>query len=103
MPRISLYKQIKANNGWMLAKASFDSRVRIRKDHVTVAGKDELHGPMNRYRQQFPGVVDEESMLGDKVRAVGCDGVSAIVGCLAADPERLARTHRPAAVKTLAA
>jgi hypothetical protein len=46
MPRIShvkLYKQIKTGAGWTLAKALFDSRGRVRRDHVLVTGQDEVH------------------------------------------------------------
>ena len=46
MPRISrvkLFKRIKISEKWMLAEALFDSRGRLRRDHVRVQGRDETH------------------------------------------------------------
>jgi integrase/recombinase XerD len=46
MPRVSrvkLFKRIKINEKWMLAEALFDSKGRLRRDHVRVQGKDETH------------------------------------------------------------
>src|ERR1017187_7656537 len=46
MPRISrvkLFKRIKISEKWLLAEALFDSRGRLRRDHVRVQGKDETH------------------------------------------------------------
>jgi hypothetical protein len=46
MPKIScvkLFKRIKINEKWMLAQALFDSKGRLRRDHVRVQGKDETH------------------------------------------------------------
>jgi integrase len=46
MPKISrvkLYKRIKINEKWVLAQALFDSKGRIRRDHVVVDGRDEAH------------------------------------------------------------
>jgi integrase len=41
--RVKLLKQIKTDKGWMLATALFDSKGRVRRDHVLVAGVDEVH------------------------------------------------------------
>ncbi len=43
LPRVKLLKQIKVNDKWMLAPALFDSKGRVRRDHVRVKGKDEIH------------------------------------------------------------
>ena len=50
MPKISrvkLLKKIKistsAGANWTLVPALFDSKGRVRRDHVTVAGRDEVH------------------------------------------------------------
>jgi hypothetical protein len=42
-PRVTLLKQVKANDKWMPAPALFDSKGRIRRDHVRIAGRDEAH------------------------------------------------------------
>jgi integrase/recombinase XerD len=42
-PRVALLKQVKIDNKWRHARALFDSKGRVRKDHVRVAGKDESH------------------------------------------------------------
>jgi integrase/recombinase XerD len=44
MPRssqVKLFKQVKINDKWALALALFDSKGRVRKDHVLVNGQDE--------------------------------------------------------------
>jgi integrase/recombinase XerD len=41
--RVNLLKQIKTEKGWTLVKALFDSRGRVRRDHVLVFGNDEVH------------------------------------------------------------
>jgi integrase/recombinase XerD len=46
MPKIScvkLFKRIKINEKWILAQALFDSKGRLRRDHVRVQEKDEIH------------------------------------------------------------
>jgi integrase/recombinase XerD len=40
---VTLLKQIKLPHRWMLTPALFDSRGRVRPDHVRVKGKDETH------------------------------------------------------------
>ena len=40
---VKLLKQVKLPHRWMLTPALFDSRGRIRPDHVRVKGKDETH------------------------------------------------------------
>src|SRR5438445_12991952 len=40
---VRVLKQIKLPHRWVLATALFDSRGRIRPDHVRVKGKDETH------------------------------------------------------------
>jgi integrase len=42
-PRATLLKQVKINENWRLARALFDSKGRVRRDHVRVGGKDETH------------------------------------------------------------
>ena len=41
--RVKLLKQVKINDKWVLATARFDSKGRVRKDHVRVSGTDENH------------------------------------------------------------
>ena len=41
--RVKLLKKIKHNGKWQLAPALFDSKGRVRRDHVTVEGGDALH------------------------------------------------------------
>jgi integrase len=41
--RVKLLKKIKHNDNWIFATALFDSKGRVRRDHVTVEGRDELH------------------------------------------------------------
>ena len=43
LPHVKLFKQVKVNDKWILAPALFDSKSRVRRDRVLVAGKDELH------------------------------------------------------------
>ena len=43
MSRVKLLKQVKVNDKWILAEVLFDSKNRVRRDHVLVAGKDEVH------------------------------------------------------------
>jgi len=40
---VKLLKQVKLPHRWMLTPALFDSRGRVRPDHVRVKGKDEIH------------------------------------------------------------
>jgi hypothetical protein len=40
---VKLLKKRKTNEVWKLAPALFDSKARVRRDHIKVAGKDELH------------------------------------------------------------
>jgi hypothetical protein len=39
--RVKLFKQVKINGKWTLCVAPFDSKGRVRKDHVLVKGDDE--------------------------------------------------------------
>jgi len=41
--RVKLLKKIKHNDKWIFATALFDSKGRVRRDHVTVETCDELH------------------------------------------------------------
>jgi hypothetical protein len=41
--RVILLKQIKHDGKWIPAPALFDSKGRVRRDHVRVKGKDEVH------------------------------------------------------------
>jgi len=41
--QVKLLKQIKINGAWQRKPALFDSKGRVRRDHVSVAGKDEVH------------------------------------------------------------
>ena len=55
MPKISrvkLLKQIKINGNWAQAPALFDSKGRVRRDHVRVQGADEVH-PEGAYYLEF--------------------------------------------------
>jgi hypothetical protein len=42
-PRVTLLKQIKIDNKWRHARALFDSKGRVRRDRVRIAGKEESH------------------------------------------------------------
>jgi hypothetical protein len=42
-PRVKLLKQIKVDSAWVLAPALLDSKARIRRDQVMIAGRDEAH------------------------------------------------------------
>jgi integrase/recombinase XerD len=41
--RVKLLKKIKHNDKWVFAPALFDSKARVRRDHVAVEGRDVLH------------------------------------------------------------
>src|SRR5664280_3486796 len=43
LPHVSLLKQVKVNDTWRHARALFDSKGRVRRDHVRINGKDETH------------------------------------------------------------
>jgi integrase len=43
LPAVKLLKQVKVNGRWTLATALFDSKGRVRRDHVRVKGIDESH------------------------------------------------------------
>jgi integrase/recombinase XerD len=46
MPRLGtvrLFKKIKTENQWKLAPALYDSKGRVRRDHVRIGGRDEVH------------------------------------------------------------
>jgi hypothetical protein len=43
LPRVALLKQVKVNDTWRHARALFDSKGRVRRDHVRINGKDEVH------------------------------------------------------------
>ncbi len=58
MPRIStvkLLKKIKTDDTWKLAAALFDSKGRVRRDHVRVGGRDELHPEGSYYLEWWSG------------------------------------------------
>lgn len=42
-PRVTLLKQVKTDNKWRHARALFDSKGRVRRDRVRIAGQEELH------------------------------------------------------------
>jgi integrase len=42
-PRVTLLKQIKNKDKWTPAAALFDSKGRVRRDHVRISGRDEVH------------------------------------------------------------
>ena len=43
LPRVKLLKQVKINDKWTLAMALFDSKGRVRRDHVLINARDENH------------------------------------------------------------
>jgi len=43
LPRVKLLKQVKVNDKWTLATALFDTKGRVRRDHVLINAKDETH------------------------------------------------------------
>ena len=43
LPRVKLLKQVKVNDKWTLTTALFDSKGRVRRDHVLINTKDETH------------------------------------------------------------
>jgi hypothetical protein len=52
MPKLGavrLLKKVKIDDSWKLTPALFDSKGRVRRDHVRVAGKDELHSEGTYY------------------------------------------------------
>ena len=62
MPKISrvkLLKKIKISTSagatWTLVPALFDSKGRVRRDHVTVAGQDEVHAEGSYYLEWWEG------------------------------------------------
>jgi integrase/recombinase XerD len=46
---VKLLKKIKTSDTWKLAPALFDSKARVRRDHVKVQGRDELHAEGSYY------------------------------------------------------
>jgi hypothetical protein len=50
--RVKLLKQIKIDTAWVLAPALFDSKGRIRRDHIMFEGRDEAH-PEGSYFLEF--------------------------------------------------
>ncbi len=55
MPKISrvkLLKQVKIDSAWILAPTLLDSKGRIRRDHVMIDGRDEIH-PEGSYFLEF--------------------------------------------------
>jgi hypothetical protein len=42
MSQVKLLKQVKVDGKWILADLLFDSKNRVRRDHVLIAGKDEI-------------------------------------------------------------
>ena len=83
MPKISrvkLLKKIKISTSagatWSLVPALFDSKGRLRRDHVTVAGQDEVHAEGSYYLEWWEGGKRYREAAGpngfaaaDKVRA----------------------------------
>jgi integrase/recombinase XerD len=58
MPRLGavrLLKKIKTLDSWKLAPALYDSKGRVRRDHVRVAGRDELHAEGSYYLEYWSG------------------------------------------------
>ena len=53
--RVILLKQIKHDGKWIPAPALFDSKGRVRRDHVTVQGRDELHPEGTYYLEWWSG------------------------------------------------
>ncbi len=43
MSHVKLLKQVKVDGKWILAEVLFDTKNRVRRDHVLVAGNDEIH------------------------------------------------------------
>jgi integrase/recombinase XerD len=43
IPRVTLLKQVKVENKWRHARALFDSKGRVRRDRVRIAGQEGLH------------------------------------------------------------
>ena len=58
MPKISrvkLLKKIKINGNWTLAPVLFDSKGRVRRDHVKIQGRDEDHPEGSFYLEWWDG------------------------------------------------
>ena len=92
--RVKLLKKIKINDKWKLATALFDSKGRVRRDHVNVEGKDELHPEGTYYLEWWS--------RGERSReAAGPDAFIAAERArhkqaeLSADAQRPARCRRP--------
>jgi len=43
LPRVTLSQQVKVNDTWRHARALFDSKGRVRRDHVRINREDETH------------------------------------------------------------
>jgi hypothetical protein len=52
MSRVKLLKKIKHNDTWTFAAALYDSKGRVRRDHVNIQGQDETH-PEGSYFLQW--------------------------------------------------
>src|SRR6516165_5424363 len=58
MPKISrvkLLKKVKSNGNWILVPALFDSKARVRRDHVMIEGGDETHSEGSYYLEWWDG------------------------------------------------
>ena len=86
--RVKLLKKIKHNDKWVFAPALFDSKARVRRDHVAVEGRDVLH-PEGVYFLQWwkDGTRTHE--------AVGADAFLAAVEADADWSTRSVTTGRP--------
>ncbi len=58
MPKLGtvrLFKKVKHQDSWKLAPALFDSKGRVRRDHVVVQGRDEIHDEGTYYLEWWSG------------------------------------------------
>ena len=62
--RVKLLKKIKSDDNWILCTALFDSKGRVRRDHVTVRGRDETHTEGSYYLEWWDGGLRKREAVG---------------------------------------
>src|SRR5215831_18997165 len=53
--RVKLLKRIRNNGDWVRVPALFDSKGRVRRDHVMIEGRDETHTEGSYYLEWWEG------------------------------------------------
>ena len=106
--RVKLLKKIKTNGNWIQAPALFDSKGRVRRDHVLIDGRDEVHPEGSYYLEWWDGGKRYREAVGpnafaaaDKVRVKQAELSAVRNGIIPAAPaveEPLPRTTLNAAI-----